>query len=1022
MSTRTILTAVVASLLAAALLAAQPKGPPEKPDPNPRPLSSDPSVKLDYDIVYVRAPRPRGGGQNIRWADVLHSVNPEPGAELMLLHPDGREEVLVPVAPDEAIADPFVSFDGEWVYYAKFFKCLRTHLPEYGGSDVYKIHVPTRQVVRLTHQEYTPNLPAEARPGTPVPVYNMGPCPVPGGKVAFTSTRNGFTPPKGRGMTSQLFLMDDDGGNVECTGHLNVAGALHPVILTDGRIMFSSFEVQGSQRMENIWGVWAMNPDGTNWGPLLSAYRSNSFHFQTQLSDGSIVVQEYYHGQAFGTYHKFAVPPPGGSPPFGPGRRADPRNPPLPPSGRQPFSPAGLVSLTPFAPSEDIQAPPADPRDPNSPRVGKVIHPCGAPDNHLLTVWSPGPVKPEGPAKGAVDAGIYLLKGGRPIDTPGQLLCVKNDPNYNEQWPRPLVPYKRIYGIDRPPGLVHKNDGTRHPQLPEGTPFGLVGTASLYKRETYHDGTVFPGEVTARYAGGQDPWQGIDSFYWGNGKYSTFDYVAHEGGFLQGGDVGRYTNSDIHAVRILAMEHASAATGRRFFNYAQERLHILGEVPVRKFERGASGQPLDPDSNPDTSFLVKIPADVPFTFQTLDRDGLVLNMAQTWHQLRPGEVRTNCGGCHAHSQKPTDFRLTAAAGPDYPVWDLTRQTPLLTTKAHDQSGKQWDAKDETGVRFDGRPVKHVEYYRDVKPILDRSCVACHTQEWAKPAGGLVLDDDATRTFQTYPYDKVGLTAPGTYVRLAADANARYSPKPLHKHWGAFNASRYVRKFQARRSLLVWKVYGRRTDGWTNDDFPTETTPGDPNTLRLKGRPVPPTIDNRLIADLDYTGSAMPPPAAVAGGYAGPDGQTIKVPPLTDEDRRTIARWIDLGCPIDGDYDPKHPEKRGRGWVGDDTRPTLTVTYPEAGPSRPLTRLLVGMHDYDSGLDLASFTVTADFPLAGREPGQNLAAGFQALPGGRWELALPVPLTDLPRGQLTVSVQDRQGNRSRIERRFSIPRR
>ena len=27
---------------------------------------------------------------------------------------------------------------------------------------------------------------------------------------------------------------------------------------------------------------------------------------------------------------------------------------------------------------------------------------------------------------------------------------IKNDPKYNEQWPRALVPYKRIYGVDEP--------------------------------------------------------------------------------------------------------------------------------------------------------------------------------------------------------------------------------------------------------------------------------------------------------------------------------------------------------------------------------------------------------------------------------------------------------------------------------------------------------------------------------------------------------------------------------------------
>ena len=54
-------------------------------------------------------------------------------------------------------------------------------------------------------------------------------------------------------------------------------------------------------------------------------------------------------------------------------------------------------------------------------------------------------------------------------------------------------------------------------------------------------------------------------------------------------------------------------------------------------------------------------------------------------------------------------------------------------------------------------------------------------------------------------------------------------------------------------------------------------------------------------------------------------------------------------------------------------PVLTVTHPQPGLNAPLTRLLIGMHDYYSGLDLPSFNVTADFAVNGAAPGENLAA-------------------------------------------------
>jgi hypothetical protein len=214
-------------------------------------------------------------------------------------------------------------------------------------------------------------------------------------------------------------------------------------------------------------------------------------------------------------------------------------------------------------------------------------------------------------------------------------------------------------------------------------------------------------------------------------------------------------------------------------------------------------------------------------------------------------------------------------------------------------------------------------------------------------------------------------------------------------------------FQSRRSLLAWKVFGKRMDGWDNDDFPTERMPGNPQTLQLKGQPIANTLANRNRADLDFTGSIMPPPEAVTTG---------KVAPLSDEDRLTLVRWIDLGCPIDLDYDPKNPTKPGYGWMLDDQRPTLTLTSPVAGANPPLNRILIGMYDA-GGLDSASFEVIADFAVNGIPAGQNLAPKFTSIGPGISELVLSAPLR-IARSKLIVSIKDKQGNTTRIERSFS----
>jgi hypothetical protein len=1077
-------------------------------DVNIPPISSDKSIEYDYDIAYVRAGRAGDKVHKRFYTDFSQPVTMEPGADLMLLHPDGSEELLV-AGGDGAITDPFVSFDGQWVYYTRIYN-LRDHSqwnPPREGADIFKIHVPTRRIVRLTNQRFSPNTgaaewssdyrtPEEGRTYIEYGVFNMGPCPLPDGRIAFTSNRDAFRPAKGYpAIALQLFIMDDrdtdigpdeDPVNLEKIGHLNISGALHPVVLTDGRIMYSTLESQGI-RSDILWGVWTIHPDGTNWQPLVSAFdpggAPNGFHFQTQLSDGSLVIEQYYNqnNSGFGAYVKLPPTPPDGYPQFGPAYMNDPRNKPWrygrfengrPKWFQMPFMPTGSISLTPFSHGLEGPADASAIEAEDSPKVGKFTHPSGAPDNHLLTVYSPGPVNHQYEFLPQLDGGIYLLKNGDVIEQPAELRLIKNDPNYNECWPRALVPYGRIYGIDEPQELPRlANDARASPHLPEGTPFGLVGTSSLYKRESYPNGRVPEGSVTAVYADEDDPWRGLGAFTsHGNGMPLNW----HN----QGGDTCLYTNDEIHAVRILAMEPTTdrqrgPRSGRLFYSHAQERLRVLGEIPVRKFRKGADGQlqqPLDPDGNPDTSFLAKIPADTAFTFQTLDRDGMVLNMAQTWHQLRPGEIRTNCGGCHAHSQAPTDFALTAAAQSDYEVWDLVNATPLITSRAKEDSttkkarsasegesrptltrsaseetspstltrsaseetsqstltrsasegtspsnkearsasegtNQQWDIDRATTLRNEGGSIVNVEYHRDIRPILDRSCVPCHTAKNGKdPAGKLNLDADAQSI------DVPNKSAfPGTYARLAVDEEARFGHKPVgYESWGYPQASRYVRMFQSRRSLLAWKIFGRRLDGFSNDDHPSESEPG-AGDLAHWGEPVD-LEQNRSRWDVDFTGSPMPPPQAVEKGI---------VPPLSDEDKRTIVRWIDLGCPIDLDYNADKPDERGHGWMGDDNRPIIAVTSPQPGENGTLSRIVIGLFDYYSGLDLESLEVTADVALDGIPPGTNLASRFKRQSQGVWAWQLERPPASRLSGTLTVAVRDQQGNAHRIARTFSV---
>src|SRR5262249_10524410 len=152
------------------------------------------------------------------------------------------------------------------------------------------------------------------------------------------------------------------------------------------------------------------------------------FHFQTQLSDGSIVLDHYYIPAmgGFGVYFKLPPRPPEGTPAFGPAALpGGPKMRLLHFTFHLPFHPYRTEVLTRFPQALDPPALRADPKDPKSPHAGWLTHPCGAPDNHLLTVWSGMMPADQGRIMDygePVDSGIYLIKDGRPLWDPGDMV------------------------------------------------------------------------------------------------------------------------------------------------------------------------------------------------------------------------------------------------------------------------------------------------------------------------------------------------------------------------------------------------------------------------------------------------------------------------------------------------------------------------------------------------------------------------------------------------------------------------
>lgn len=842
--------------------------------------------------------------------------------------------------------DPFISYDGNTVYYS-----LIENDPEdkynKGGitpSWLYKIHLDSadKTPIRLTYDDgfdshlYGRNKEAGYDQGDVRATRDLSPVPLADGRILFTSNRAAFSnfhprtaDAHRRASVLHLYVMDDHEGELTSASEMNLhlleLGNLslvqHPMQLMDGRILFSSWQDVATKMNYAMTSLFVVNPDGTGLEQFTEPHdqQKNLEHFITQLPNGDVVAAKYYPSfdYGYGVLNKWPVEI------EGPDFSREPIDsseilrealelseaefetiyPHYDDSTRE-FERFGLVNMTPHTTPKDVPAPN---------RSGKYSMPSAAGNGDMLLAYSKGYVNwfdavckgdvTEGGKCERLRSGIYVFEDAETnlIEAPSELKLVIDHEDYNEIWPRAVLPYQDIYGMDKPkiisPIAV---TGPQDSRLTQHEAAGLVGASSTYNFEDLdHD--------QAKY----DPFDAGSTRETSSGNW-----------LIQGGIAGVFDLNDIYGIRLVGTTpkpytektswHQTNNPELERFLFSSSKTHsvgqwtslhgehweILGEFPLPYKSTGV----IDLFGDPDTSWLAKIPSDTPFLIQAVDKDGMTLISELTWRTVKPGEAAVNCGGCHAHSVPTLDFSATQAGrGIEIPEFNLDNQTTNTDIVSDMTQNALWDLTlnastiladpssdhDVEIVQKDGFAMFGVEYYRDVEPIIESHCLACHSDPAVTVNGG---------GDQPY-FDGSGVNDALGQLAFNADGSS----------WRYPQQSKYIRVPQARQSMLTWIAWDERLDGRTDGTRDDDVDFGD--------------IDN---------------------------GNGHPVLNLPYDEKRIIARWIDLGSPIN------FPEEYldGMSYTDDATLPVINVFRPARGIN-PGTTAKIGFYDAHSGLDTDS---------------------------------------------------------------------
>jgi hypothetical protein len=143
------------------------------------------------------------------------------------------------------------------------------------------------------------------------------------------------------------------------------------------------------------------------------------------------------------------------------------------------------------------------------------------------------------------------------------------------------------------------------------------------------------------------------------------------------------------------------------------------------------------DLKADNSFSAKVPGNVPFHIQLIDKFAMNVANESIWISGRSGEQRA-CGGCHESRSATSSIQpgLTQAALSSAINLDVPRAQRISTVYSYDS-------------------VRGVPWNKAIQPILDAKCISCHDANNTAGVPSYTVTDMTTGTSQEFKFDLTG---------------------------------------------------------------------------------------------------------------------------------------------------------------------------------------------------------------------------------------------------------------------------